>query len=280
MAARLKDKDKEHTTHGKELQDPKQEVARLRADAEKHRPEAQEDIVRRKSGLTTRDEEVIKQRTELKRRTTELDALQRVENRPAAAKSRTDSFRKCKVGSSRRLAQKFGATCTAKEELMKMATSSWGKLATRSGEILTRKGSWCILKFDFKALPRNKRNVVDAEVLASQDCEMKAADRFDAFLFHCECFVHWYSRVHARCRLACSWESYRKVLDTSLMCDTSSVRQMIHTPCGTSLNSTSIFTCSCLRHTTADSAWMPHPYLHESDPPASPNGCYCSVVHS
>lgn len=72
----MKPKDKEHATHGQELQVLGEEMAGRRAEVNKRRQQAQEEIARCKSKLSTGKKEVMNQRTGLKRRTSELDTLQ------------------------------------------------------------------------------------------------------------------------------------------------------------------------------------------------------------
>ena len=75
-AARLKAKDSNHATHGRKLQELKEEVARQMAEVDRRGREAEEDLNRRQSELSAWEEEASKQRTELERRAKDLDTRQ------------------------------------------------------------------------------------------------------------------------------------------------------------------------------------------------------------
>lgn len=62
--------------HGEELQGLQEQVTRLTAEVNRLRNEVQEDIRRRQSQMSLRENEVMEQRTELKRRAKKLDTCQ------------------------------------------------------------------------------------------------------------------------------------------------------------------------------------------------------------
>lgn len=70
-----------------------------------------------------------------------------------------------------------------------MAQSSLEKLAPMSGWTSTRQQSRRILHLYFGLLLTGKWSVVNTDVLGSQDCETKAADRCTALSFSYECSV-------------------------------------------------------------------------------------------
>lgn len=74
LATSMQAMDSEHPKDGQELQDFKEEVARLRAEVDKRRREAHEEIRRRTSDLSMLEkEEVMKQCTEWKKSIKKLD---------------------------------------------------------------------------------------------------------------------------------------------------------------------------------------------------------------
>ena len=193
-AARLKVKDSNHATHGRKLQELKGEVVRQMAEVDRRGIEAQEDLNRRQSELSTWEEEASKQRTELERRAKDLDTRQ------AQMTLESQELIRCREELEKRLQEvqdenieqtrrTLGVTCTLEDELMTTARSSLEKLAPRSGEVLTRQQSRCILQLFFELLLTSRRSEIDAEILVSQARETMAANHSDAFMLNYDCFV-------------------------------------------------------------------------------------------
>lgn len=118
-------------------------------------------------------------------------------------------------------------SCTVGEELMETAQSRLEKLAPRSREVLARQELRYTLQLYLEPLLTRRRSEIDAEILVSQACETRAADRCGAFLLKYECLV-----------LVCSVALFVGELPSSVgympLYDASSVRQMPHTPRGAS----------------------------------------------
>lgn len=175
--ARLNATDKEQTTHGQELEDLREEVARLSAEVDRHRQGALEEIARRESRLSMRQEEVTKQHTALKRRIKELDIRQAKvalgSRELACCRQKLETqLQKVQHGLIEGTHGSLGIRCTVKEELIETVQSTWEMLAPRAGEILTHQQSRCILQLNIELLLA-KRNVADTELLVSQDCETR-----------------------------------------------------------------------------------------------------------
>lgn len=192
-AAQLKRKDEWHDKHAKDLQHDKEEVARLRAEVEKRHQEAQEEIARRKSERSMWEKEVKKQSMELKKRSKELDSREAGMTRKSLELTRRrqeldKQSQRVQDELMEKTRRSLGVSCAVEEAVMKMAQSSLEKLAPKSGDLLTRQQSRCILQLYFEVQLTGKRSVNDAEFLVSQYCESDASDRCDALSLNNECF--------------------------------------------------------------------------------------------